>query len=648
MIIKPILHDGRRDLHQAEAEEVALPELVALGEIVLLRHHGVDELAVLGVVGADIRIIVVDRQVGDPAVAGEGRVADRHLPAVFEEEHRQHAQRLVLLVLQRLVRARVHGRGRVLVAAEQPGRARVRAVAVGDRVGIVGEARKLPRKLRVFRHEVGQIGADRAVEHDDDHVFALFAEREARLFARHVPRRLPDLRHRGLDLDDVHSRHAEHGERQHQIHALHEALFAVQQGEDDRDRGQDREVQQLFLHGEGHAGVVFQIRRQRPEIRAEEHIVDHGDPAGDPDERAEHAARAGRGHVVEDPHPDDEEAEGEQRGVAHMAQRRIEVRREHELRRRGGHHSRGDQQPRQGREEHAAADKQARVLLRQLRAGRSAELAAQQIEREREHQQQRDRQHDRFLLPVFGVEEEQPEDQQRGAGRREQTEEERLRVFETAEQVLEERKQVVQRPVQHQAGGRAVQQHKEDQRHTVELQLVLERKTPGVDRARHDVDERHQNRQHMDRHARDRQQTVRRAEVGDGAEGHPAQLRKVREEVVGRDEERDLQHERQRALERVEGLVVVLAVVGLEHHEALVAGEALFDMRHPGREPLLDLPLLCLDGVRAPVERQQQEVHRQAQREDRESRVIQNQVGQAVDELEDQLERPDQQLIQAM
>ena len=217
---------------------------------------------------------------------------------------------------------------------------------------------------------------------------------------------------------------------------------------------------------------------------------------------------------------------------------------------------------------------------------------------------------------------------------------------ELIEDRLEQREEVIERPVEHEPRRRRVEKHEEKQRHGIQLHLCFRQAALGEDDAGDEVDRRHEKRQDVDRHARHGEQAVGRAEVADGPEGHAVQQLQIREEGIGRDEKRDLQKQRRRALEHIGRLIVVLPVVGLQHHHALVAAECLFDVRHALVQAQLRLALFLLHGVGAPVERQHEEVHRKAQRDDGKTGVADDPVGHDEHHFKQQLERLDEQCAQ--
>ena len=83
--------------------------------------------------------------------------------------------------------------------------------------------------------------------------------------------------------------------------------------------------------------------------------------------------------------------------------------------------------------------------------------------------------------------------------------------------------------------------------------------------------------------------------------------------MIGCDKKGNLQQQRQHTLQGIEGLIIVLPVIGLEHHKPLVAGEGLFDVLDPAGHLLLGVPFLVLDGVGPAIQGQEQHVHGEAQ-----------------------------------
>ena len=74
--------------------------------------------ATLGDVGLNIRIIIKDRKIGNPLIAGVDRVTDSHVKAVFVKQYRKNLDGFVVLVCQLFAVAGIQFSGCVFVAAE--------------------------------------------------------------------------------------------------------------------------------------------------------------------------------------------------------------------------------------------------------------------------------------------------------------------------------------------------------------------------------------------------------------------------------------------------------------------------------------------------------------------------------------------------
>ena len=69
---------------------------------------------------------------------------------------------------------------------------------------------------------------------------------------------------------------------------------------------------------------------------------------------------------------------------------------------------------------------------------------------------------------------------------------------------------------------------------------------------------------------------------------------------------------------------MILAIVGLEHHVALVALEGLLDVVDAERQFLFPCPFFGLDRVRPVIKRQQEKIYDKTQREDARTTASQN------------------------
>ena len=108
-----------------------------------------------------------------------------------------------------------------------------------------------------------------------------------------------------------------------------------------------------------------------------------------------------------------------------------------------------------------------------------------------------------------------------------------------------------------------VKKDEEYERKTVDLDLFLRRMAFGVKDTGQDVNERHQDRQDVDRKRSDHEGGVFFSEILDESEGHALQALHSRKEPIGRDKERDLKKKGSGAFQRVDRLIVVDPVVFL-------------------------------------------------------------------------------------
>ena len=148
-----------------------------------------------------------------------------------------------------------------------------------------------------------------------------------------------------------------------------------------------------------------------------------------------------------------------------------------------------------------------------------------------------------------------------------------------------------------------------------------------VDEARDNVDESHQDGQDVHTETADTEQSVRSSEIGDGAQGDTLHEAQARQEIICRNEKRNLQEKRDRFHEYILESVVVLAVISLEDHYALVALEGCLDTVNIGLHEALLLPLFVLEIVRILVKRQDEEVDDKAYRNDGEGNIARVFIG---------------------
>ena len=93
-------------------------------------------------------------------------------------------------------------------------------------------------------------------------------------------------------------------------------------------------------------------------------------------------------------------------------------------------------------------------------------------------------------------------------------------------------------------------------------------------------------------------------------------------------------------------MIILLTVIGLQHHVLFVALESLLDMIHPVLHGCLFIPLRLLHDVRSAVERQDQEVDHQTDPDDGNTGIFQQAVHKYKDDLNDQHERLNDQIVE--
>ena len=593
----------RMDHHGGDAQEAIAEHIPITDGIAAFAAEGrVIENPALGDEGPDVRDVIENAEIRDPLVIGQGRIADGDLKAGIVEEEGHQAQGLIVLVHQELLRTGVDFIHGVLIAAEEGGGAGIGAVAVGQGVRIAGEARELLLQLRFFLEDEGREVSDGPVQHDDHHVFAGFVQMDDLILALlRLVRQTPDFRQAGGNGDHVHRGHAEGDQAGQGRDRPENDGFFLPEEENRAAEGQDHaEVDQLLrgFEGLGDIPVIDQDRGHIAVIVAEEHIVHEGcDRQGAEDQRIKRAALP-IGKQIINHTPEKERAGSQEEGAEHKGQRVPEGIHLHELRRGGVDHRRGDQQTGQDRQEDY----------------RSEESPAE--------------------MPVFRL----------------------CRFFclfrrfalseELFEDIFQERKDIVQRPVEDQAGRGIIQQDQEDQRHAVKLDFAFQGHAAGIDHTGDDIDQGHEDREDVDGHTADFQHPVQGGQIGNRPEGDPLQNGQVRQEVIGRHEERDLEQEGQGAPQDIIRLIIVLAVEGLEHHEALIAGEGFPDLIDPGLQALRDFLLLPLEGIGLFIQRQDEDVDRDTEDNDRENRAALRLHGQGEDHIEQQLDGPQYQFMQ--
>ena len=128
-------------------------------------------------------------------------------------------------------------------------------------------------------------------------------------------------------------------------------------------------------------------------------------------------------------------------------------------------------------------------------------------------------------------------------------------------------------------------------------------------------------------------QSVGCAQIWDRSKSKALKETQSGQKLICRDKKRHLQKQRNRALERIRRLIVILPVIGLKHHKAFIPTEGFANVLDPRAHPCFLRSLRLLHGIRSPIQRQNQEVHDQTQHDDRKSRILYKIIRPAVNHL---------------
>ena len=141
------------------------------------------------------------------------------------------------------------------------------------------------------------------------------------------------------------------------------------------------------------------------------------------------------------------------------------------------------------------------------------------------------------------------------------------------------------------------------------------------------------------------QQPVGLTEIGNRPERSADEEIKLREKAECRDEKRNFKQQRHRTAQSVIGLVVILAVVGLQHHKAFIALKDLPDMVNTRLEPFEPYPFLFLHCVGAPVKGKYQKIDRKAEGNYRKTFVIGHAVHHRIHSVKKQYKGTENQVV---
>ena len=265
-----------------------------------------------------------------------------------------------------------------------------------------------------------------------------------------VPHRLELLGH----IDGAEHRHHHDGETHAQIpYAYQVRLLAPEHEQRRRNSEQHRKVLQHIASRRLRHGIELEHGREVAVVRTEEQVVDERSHHRNQQHIAEHRLALRRRQTVEHTEPDDECARGEQERLPEVAKRRRVSGNVHEFRRgRLQYRNRYEQAHEQGHED-AAEQERALFVLRGLVDCETPVADRQQAHCKRRLQQQAAGDHEDLPLERGERVYEQDRHQQRQTRDGSEDTQHALRILHLVEEVLHQREQVVERPVEHQARG---------------------------------------------------------------------------------------------------------------------------------------------------------------------------------------------------
>ena len=92
---------------------------------------------------ADIRVFVVNGQIGNNLIIGIGRIENRHLITVLIKQNRHYLEGFIMLGYQGLAIPFIELKGRIFISAQKSRNSDIGAHPKGHRIGIIGKSREL-------------------------------------------------------------------------------------------------------------------------------------------------------------------------------------------------------------------------------------------------------------------------------------------------------------------------------------------------------------------------------------------------------------------------------------------------------------------------------------------------------------------------
>ena len=312
-------------------------------------------------------MILINRQVRNPGIVRVRRIADRDVIAVFRKEHRHQPEQLVLLLRQRFIRPFINLPRRILITAEQAGSPVVRRVAVGKHVRVADKAGELLLQLRLLLKDIRHEAAACPVKHQDHDVFPLPVQVD-NLFPLILLlfREPSDLRQAVRDGNDIHQRHAAGYQGRQDADRPEQGSSPAPEEKDGTRQCQEYPGVQQDLHNGNPARDVQVIDKAGGHIAVtvpEEHIVYNRRKRQYRENQAESRAVFFLRQESIDDAPDHEGAGGKQECVQHKDQRRAVGIDLHKFLRGVMDHRGRDQQAREHRQQHTAGKEDSPTVL---------------------------------------------------------------------------------------------------------------------------------------------------------------------------------------------------------------------------------------------------------------------------------------------
>ena len=556
-VVNCLLHEQGQGLHDGENEEIPA---VADGHLFLLFVIKVHPNGVIGLNPGDI---TVNRQIRDPLISRVRRVTNSYIVTVFRKQGGHHLQRFVVLVDKRLVSAAVDFHRCVFIATHQRRRPVKGGPTEGNGIGVVSKTIKFFHKLQLFTEDTGDVLTQGPIQHQYNHVFAVFIQGNLYSFGIVSRKRLVY----GLtDLHHVHNGHTADGDQSRQQNRPDTtAEFPGKQVQRQRHQSYDQQIYQLLPGREPSRSLILKERGKCAKIGAEEQIVHQHHTAQNPYQPLKDPPPAGVCQPVEYPHPDEKGTCRQTQCVSDIPQRMIEIGDIHKFLRRRRNHSRRNQHADEDRQEQGAEPKcfGVRRGLRPCFPQRKREPDFHHGKNQRQRQSSTQHQEKHSALDAAFLIGQQAQHHRPKSGAEKQNTKRLSGIFQLVEDRLSQGEQVVQRPVEYQAGGGIVQEHQKEQGHAIELNFGFQRKTLQIQGTGNTVDRGHDDGKQIDCQAADYQQSVGRAQIPNRAQRHAVQDLRVGQKLVGCHEERDFQQQGNGAAQGIRGPIVVLPVIGL-------------------------------------------------------------------------------------